>query len=205
MKGMHMKQRRIIRSRFRRRSGTATIEFVMCVPLLATILGLTFFFGWAMKNQQHVRISDRYLAWRQIRNGTSPSGADINVTFFARQASDVSVSGGSGPGETSDDFVKKANEVANSAGSLAQHVVDRSPASSVIRVGAEFPSQVGTWQYFTGKINSAHSREGVEWRYHEASCSDAVIRDYLNDLDTILKGLNDPLAEVFRNMYQTGW
>ncbi len=49
-----------------RRHGTAVIESIFCVPLIAIILGLTFFFGWAMRNQQRVIISDRYAVWRLV-------------------------------------------------------------------------------------------------------------------------------------------
>ncbi len=50
------------------RRGTALIEFVMCIPLLALIIAGTYFFGMVMRNDQRLCVSDRYHAWRVVQN-----------------------------------------------------------------------------------------------------------------------------------------
>ena len=51
------------------------IEFAMCIPLLALLITGMFFFGWAMRNQQKVKISDRYAVWRVVHNAKARTDA----------------------------------------------------------------------------------------------------------------------------------
>lgn len=57
------------------RRGTAMVEFVMCIPLLALLIAGMFFLGWAMRNQQKVKISNRYAAWRDVHNAKARTDA----------------------------------------------------------------------------------------------------------------------------------
>ncbi|MCD4825254.1 MAG: pilus assembly protein [Phycisphaerae bacterium] len=57
------------------RKGTALIEFVVCIPLLALIIAATFFFGMLMRNQQRLRVADRYVAWRNLHNRDASADA----------------------------------------------------------------------------------------------------------------------------------
>ena len=58
-----------------RSRGTAMVEFVMCIPLLALLISGMFFFGWAMRNQQKVKVSDRYAVWRAVHNANAEADA----------------------------------------------------------------------------------------------------------------------------------
>ncbi|MFW6066153.1 MAG: TadE family protein, partial [Planctomycetota bacterium] len=75
-------------------TGVALAETVMVIPLLALVLGLTFFFGWVMTNQQRVRQASRYAAWRRVVRDSGISTRTLNRTFFGDTAESVGVSGG---------------------------------------------------------------------------------------------------------------
>ena len=47
----------------------------MCIPLLALIIAATFFFGMVMRNQQRLRVADRYVAWRNLHNRDAAADA----------------------------------------------------------------------------------------------------------------------------------
>ncbi len=51
----------------------------MCIPLLALVIAGTFFFGQVMRNQQRLRVADRYVAWRLVHN----RDAQVDATSHA--------------------------------------------------------------------------------------------------------------------------
>ena len=65
----------------RRRRGTAMIEFVLCIPLLALVIAAVFFFGMVMRNQQRLRAADRYVVWRTVHNGQANADASDQAYF----------------------------------------------------------------------------------------------------------------------------
>jgi hypothetical protein len=58
-----------------RRRGTALLEFVMSLPILLLVIAGIFFFGQVMRNQQRLRVADRYVSWRHLHN--SQAGTDM--------------------------------------------------------------------------------------------------------------------------------
>lgn len=188
------------------RRGSALIEMVMVVPLLATIIGLTFFFGWAMANQQHVRVSSRYAAWRQVRAGESVSGDELNEIFFGDRADGVDISAGDGPDDTLKKLADAAGKYELGYPLVEDAVLNRWPKGRSDLVKADFPSDVALWQRFRGPIEGSHAREGVEWRRGEVSYLD-VIRDlFLYDLDRAVSGVPDgTLRGSLRGLYLRRW
>jgi len=193
------------------RRGASLIEFVLCIPLLAFVIGLTFFFGWAMSNQQGVKISGRYAVWREVRGGGAADPRDLNRKFYSQKAGGVSVDGRQATDETLRDLVDAAGDVSTEAKMLADHLVlDRFPRGVGAEVAAEFPTDVGLWnQLGGGAIRHRHMREGVEWRRGQASCEEVVRDDFLIQLDGALRRLSStPGAEfgqVLRNLYEYRW
>jgi hypothetical protein len=194
-----------------RNSGTALIEFVMSIPFLVVVISLTFFFGWSLKNQQEVKVSDRYLAWSDTAAGGVQSPTDINVTFFETKAVNVQTGYNNSPAASTDtlsDLVSKAGQV---AGPVAQYMSDNSPHACSVSVGAQFPppaSAAAAWQQFTGQMNGDYVREGVEWRHTQASCEPAVINQYLNPMDRMFINIptpGDSMAGIFRGLYNSSW
>jgi hypothetical protein len=58
------------------RRGVALLEFVFCLPFFLMIIGGTFMFGTMMRNEQRLRVTDRYVAWRYSHN--SDATVDAN-------------------------------------------------------------------------------------------------------------------------------
>jgi len=176
--------------RHRRGRGAAIIEFVMIVPLVALIIGLTFFFGWSMKNQQRLRVASRYAVWRAVHNrGAAADGLAappnlVEVDFdrlnaaFLDVAAAVGPDAGSrmywdaGPEETILDLAAAAGTPDRPARRLAEDIAaGHLPRGLSAVVLAEFPSSVGLWKNLglTGLMESRHVREGVEWRRRQAA------------------------------------
>lgn len=186
------------------------IEFVLCVPLIALVLGLTFFFGWSMKNQQRVIVSARYTAWKPILSGTTPGPGDLNETFFGDQADEVSVDLDPGPGDTLTDYAQQAgSQYGATVETLATELaVERFPGCHRAGLGAEFSSDVGIWSAFTGPITRNHIRDGIEWRRGQAWQEQAVADQFYSSFDSALSGIPAPadeLAQMFRDLYLQGW
>jgi hypothetical protein len=70
---MKMNRRQFERNHGRR--GTALLEFVMSLPILLLVIAGIFFFGQVMRNQQLMRVADRYVSWRHLHNGQA--GTDL--------------------------------------------------------------------------------------------------------------------------------
>jgi len=185
------------------------VEFVMCIPLLALVLGLTFFFGWAMSNQQHVRISDRYTVWRMLRERSRPTAEELNETFFANRGRQVNLDTWRWHSDTLDYFVDATDHYDRRAGSLADDMIlHRFSHGMTAQVHGEFPSDVSLWQRFTGAIRSRHSRQGLEWRCQQARSESAVAEEFLRLLDVMLDTTPAPadrLAQMFRRLYLAHW
>ena len=188
------------------RRGTALVEFVMILPLIALILGVVWFFGWSMMNQQHVRVSDRYAAWRRVRGG---GVRDLNDTFFDQRAINVDVDRRSGQTRTLHDLVSAAGDRGAMTELLAQELVlRRCPRGSGARVEAEFPTEVGLWKRLEGAIASRHVREGVEWRRDEVRCEPVLRDEFLSELNAAVGNLDAPSSEfgrIIRHLYNTRW
>ncbi len=191
--------------------GTAMVEFVMCIPLIAIIIAAIFFFGWGMKNQQHVKVSDRYKAWRDILSSPqSPvSGEQLNRMFFYERADPVNVDSDSGQPRTLQDLVAAVGDVSRSAESFAEQTVIYSwPRARTARVDAEFTPNVGAFDHLSGPIHHSHSREGLEWRRGQAGCRGQIREQFLDGLDSTLLAVPNPgqnLGAMVRRLYRNGW
>ncbi|MFW6133512.1 MAG: TadE family protein [Planctomycetota bacterium] len=193
----------------RRRRGTAILEFVMSLPILLFVLLGTWLFGWAMMNQQHVKISDRYAAWREVRGAGRAGPAQINQRFFRDTAHPLDIDRGVGTDQTILDLVALTGRIGGEAQMYADKlVVGRFPRSRSARVRARFPSDVDLWNRLEGRITSRHVREGREWRRKQADCERVLRDEFLADLDAELRGVDAPgrrLARVLRHLYDTKW
>jgi hypothetical protein len=198
----------------RTRRGAALIEFVLVIPLLALVLGLTFFFGWSMRNQQRMRMAFRYAAWRRVHGvgETLPSpvsSREINRKFFGDAAAGVGVHFPRGPDQVLIDYVGEVSARSGRAGALAEELVlGHFPRGRGARGSAEFPTDVGLWQKFTGAIRASHVRDGVEWRRRQAGCGSAVRDMFLTTVDGAMSDVEAPgdsLAETVRGLYRSGW
>ncbi|MCE5326914.1 MAG: pilus assembly protein [Planctomycetaceae bacterium] len=197
----------------RARGGQAMIEFVLVVPLLATVLVLTFFFGWAMKNQQQTIVADRYAAWQGVLANDWPTGGEINTVSLGGQAATINVDYPVGTAGVVARFAGEINAVGPEAAVLAQDVyVQQCPQSHYANLSTVFPTSVGLWASMNGDISWSHIREGLEWRrgqmYFEEGSASVVGNTFYPSLDQALGSIPSPgdtVGTAFRQLYLTRW
>lgn len=181
----------------------------MCIPLLALVVVVTFFFGWAMVNQQHVWAVDRYACWRQVRTGSVPADDELNQAFFAGRARDFRTARDGGSDRVEQDFAGEVASGSAAAGDLASAlVVDRFAKGLGVHAQGEFPTDVTVWQRYTGAIRSRHARSGVEWRWRQARCETVVADQMLSSLEgalTTVPSSASGMGAFLRTLYRHGW
>jgi hypothetical protein len=212
-------------SRPERRRGSVLIEFVMIIPFLATILGLTVIFGWGMVNQQHVKVADRFQTWRKVREGNRVGAKTLNERLFMGYLDedayrDNGQTGGTQTGETFEtfsDLMDKAQEQSEDAGILAGALLGTENEKGEAERGREttvrgkFPSDIGiikTVENYQGSINHSHMRDGREWRWRQLRCEDVLKDEFLSELDDTLEDVASPgdgLAEMAQALYLEKW
>ena len=201
-------------NRMRQRRGAVLIEFVMCIPLLGLVTAAIFFFGWAMMNQQHVRVSDRYATWRSLYGWQEYKSEDgnslhpheiLDLLFFRDKATSVGIGGYGG---VDPDSIPGMVEAAGTYGAHPENVARESvqnkfPHGRVANVSAGFKPILRIWQRLSGAIRSRHYREGVEWRRGQVSYLE-VIRDlFMSELDEAARGCQ--LSDEIRALYLKRW
>ena len=194
----------------RSRGGSALIEFVMIIPLMAMIIGLTFFFGWTMANRLHVRESSRYASWRHARTDQAVGSGQLNNDFFENRATDIGITRGLGTEETIDDLISAAATQGNEHATFADSVIwGCGHQGRTVRVRAKFPSDVGLYRRFQGRLASYFSRDGKQWRREDDLTPEQDVRDvFLADLDQALQALENSgsrMAKVMRITYLNKW
>ena len=200
-----------------RRRGNVLIEFVMVIPLLASILGFTFFFGWAMVNQQHVKIADRFQTWRKVRAGSRVGAVTLNNRIFQGHLDENAYGQNAGTYSTEtlktlEELVMAADAQSPDAAALADTMVmHRSPRGRWTTVHGHFPSEIGIFQQvenYRGSIKHTHMRDGKEWRWRQIWCEPVLRDEFLYELDSTLRGVPSPgdgLAAMARRLYLTRW
>jgi len=185
------------------------VEFVLAIPFLAFILGITFFFGWALMHKQKVMIADRYSAWQRVETGSWPGEDRLNTLIFNGRAADVNLSSEESIWETVDDLVNQAGEISRQSEILADELVlQHFPAGHRVNVAASFDPEETLWQRYTGAIRHRYGREGITWRRAEVSCWSTLRDFYYADLDSVLERMPAPanqMAQTIRSLYLASW
>lgn len=191
------------------RPGTAMTEFVLTLPFLAVITGLTFFFGWSLMHKHQVLVADRYSAWQRIETGSWPSEEKLNEIVFDDKASSVSLNSSAGIGETAEDLAAEAGAFgARTEGLASELLLHRLPRGRHARVTAEFDANQALWERFSGAVTHRHGREGITWRRDEVNCWRTLRDLYYSDFDDGLLRVPPPaerMAEMVRGLYLAGW
>lgn len=195
-----------------RNRGAVLVEFVFCMPILGFVIAMIMFFGWSMMNQQHVKMAARHSAWRHVRGPSDTTGMEINSGFFNNRAdaNSLSISSSFGwPVELKTEYQNVQARMQPSTGQLVERMVMQTfPKGVQSAVSAEFPTDVPAWKRFTGSIDGATPREGVEWRRGQAEWNDPVKDQFLEVLDSRLDHIPEPgngLGQMIRQLYLTRW
>ena len=199
------------------RRGAAIVELAVCIPLIAVIIAMVFFLGFAMTNHQRVRLSARYTVWRDLYGWyeiSDPPGRvlnrdeALNMIFFNYKADPVSIDGPHAmQPQTISDLVAAAGQMGAWPEEFADRTVAQSfPHGSCVKVSAKFPTTVKAWEDFTGAISSRHCRDGVEWRRSQVSYLQAIRDQFLADLDAAVMAVDDAgLRNSIQALYLEHW
>ena len=187
-------------------------EFVIAVPFLAIVLGLTFFFGWVMMHKHQVLVANRYSVWQRVDTGAWPSEGNLNHVAFNDRASSVSLSSENPVADTTGDLVTNAGNISPRAEVLAEELINTHyPPGRRVHVSADFNPRKALWQNAMNDmydIHHRHGREGVSWRRSEASCWPVLRNQYYSELDELLERVSSPtdqMADMIRGLYLAGW
>ena len=195
----------------RRRKGAVLIELTLAIPILAGVIALTFFFGFAMVNQQHVIVAARYTAWAEVADSNNADRMDEldeqNVMFFNLQAGSTDFDSEDRHHDTLGGLVDEASLQSADAGMLISLCVPSPwPRGRWTNVSAEFPTDVAAFAAISGAIERSHFRDGVQWRRGEVSYLRAIRDAFLTDLDTEISQIPDAdLRDRLGRLYLQRW
>ena len=202
----------------------------MCLPLLAFLLVMTMFFGWAMMNQQNVKAASRYVAWENayslafsgngqdanhVEDWTDANSATLNGMFFRGEATSASVVHHGATDDEYDQWISDAYGKSTYAGDFANALILNPPPgyahfnhTAGDDIWATFSNNVEAFRQFSGDIHGVHVRGGTEWRKSEAECSNVTRIQFLQSLETQLNAIPAPgasMAEMIKGTYHNGW
>ncbi|MFW5839909.1 MAG: TadE/TadG family type IV pilus assembly protein [Planctomycetota bacterium] len=184
------------------------VEFCLAIPLLAAVIVVTWFFGWAMKNQQKVRTAARHAAWSHQPVDGSIS-TYYNDRFFNNSAVGIGIHGGGGPDDVHDAFTDEVGAYTGPGYDLMAELNARyTPRGWRRFVSATFPTDVGYWQRFQGAIHANHARDGRSWTRGQLGYSRLLREHYLDELEESMISVpaeGTGLADMIRRLYHGGW
>ncbi|MEI7834945.1 MAG: TadE/TadG family type IV pilus assembly protein [Planctomycetota bacterium] len=192
----------------RHRRGAVMLETVMILPFLAVIIGLTFFFGRAIRNQQQVQVTARHMAWRNLAGGWPgyDTPAIYNQAFYQGRANPCGDAGGGGLDPVRTDYIQKTDDASARAGKLANQAVTSWSDGVSDTASAGFPTEVGMWKWFKGDTHHSHSREGVEWRRGQVSYLETIRDQFLMNLHHAVLNLPDMTLQAnLQALYLQRW
>ena len=191
------------------------MEFALAIPMLALIIALTFFCGYALTNKQHITAASRYAVWSGAYGQAAPSDDQLNAMFLASKGDQIVTSQSGWASATLEELVTWVGCDDQSAGDfLDQCIGDGAAHSRSGEVAAEFPSSIGAWQSFIGPRRSAHFRDGGQWTRGELSYLEPVREQFLSDLDSAVLDIRQDqeddspmvsLTEALRDLYSQRW
>ena len=193
------------------RKGTALLEFVMSIPLLATVIAGTFFFGWVMRNHQRVRIASRHAAWSQVyESAETANSGDVDDLFFDTRGEGTSVEGEGFAGSALEEYVTAVQTRDEDAGRVVEEMITEAdpPAARREIVESNFETNNELWRKLAkGAIRMEHSRGGRTWRRPEWSpLSKVTTETLLEECDAMADAPSDSKVEsALRLLYEGGW
>jgi hypothetical protein len=199
------------------------VEFILALPILASMIALTFLSGYIMVNQQEVMVAARYVPWRSVQAEQSTSADELNTLFFQDRAIALTLNVGSGPPDTLELLVSLAGSLSADAGILIDDSLfgdgPRWSHGRSAEIGAEFPVLKGKLRSgFTGKLWRRHFRDGDTWNRNAhrktayddvdwgVSYLDAIRNQFLYGLDSEITAFpNETLSDALRSIYSQDW
>lgn len=189
--------------------GTAMLEFVMCIPLIGILIAGIFFFGWVMRNQQRVRIADRYASWKCVYD-TTPSTQQLNEQFFDGRGYDIYTSFDSDlvTNDVRESLIDAVKERDTDAAVYAEDIVGRNlPGGSYALLRSQFSANSARWRKWaeSGPIERSHVRDGRSWVRSETQMPDSIRDIYLEQLHDVVTPQGPSENDIIQTLYMSGW
>lgn len=191
-----------------RRRGAVLIEFILLVPLIGLIITLTYFFGYAMRNQQRVKVAARYHVWRHLeRHFNDEPIPEYREAFYYNLTDGGTHGWGQGPAESLEDLVEATSDYNEDAHDLAEDLVmDHFPRGRAGGASAEFPARIRWDRYTGGAMHGRHTRDGLAWRRGQTPYLEPIRDLFLQDLDDEIMAIDHAqLRANIRAMYLKQW
>lgn len=191
---------------FARRRGTAMMEFLLVLPVLAFILALLLFLGWSQMRQQHVVAAARYALWRQMEGGAADA-ATVNQRLLGGAAKNVNLTGGTFPADAIRLWIDAAAQ--NQVGPLADTLfLHRWPSGEQVRLNVLYDPPTNVGRQFGNDFTIRFARDGPSWSRTQARPWAVLMEQYYQDLDdqlAVSPAEAQPMASVFRSLYGASW
>ncbi len=189
------------------RTAAVLLELALAIPVLAGIMALSFFIGFAMVNQQHVIHSTRYASWSQVSGVPNYQGNEQEMFFYDRLEVNHKFDSTNLQHQTLDDFVNTVgNESSEAFNLITRCIPGQFPGGNQVQVSAQFPTDIAAWTRISGPIERAHFRDGVQWRRSEVSHLNAIRDSYLLGLHQEVQQIpDDELRAKLEDIYLQVW
>jgi hypothetical protein len=185
------------------------IEFVMSLPLIMVVVGLTMYLGWSMMRKQHVVVADQYAVWKTIEDG-QPNDGDLNRMFLNLKANRVNQDLNTGPDDAVNYWVGNVPGQAQILASelMYNHWLNPQNVGQQNHLSAEFNFPYGLAQIFSGDIEARTGREGRELYHGQAHQWSSLNNLYYRDLTDSLGSVSGPgqsFAQQISRMLTARW
>lgn len=190
-----------------RRRGAAMVEFCLVVPLLASVLVLILFAGWAFTRLQRVGMSARYAMDARIQRGAE-SVAPLDEEFFDPDQTDVYGPDVRGRSRLLEAFARRAGAESPWSQDLLT-AVDASRVDGLTgQVTGDFHTRIETYRRLGNVYTRGAARTDHGWRLRRFRLHRSVEDTFLPELMEMLDRMPPPadhLAESFDRAWRSGW
>ena len=184
-----MKPDRTSRDARRRAPGNALVEFVLTLPIIFFMTGLTIYMSMAMLSKQQALVEARYNLYRTASNGYWPPmiGVALTDTSYTNSPRDGDMPRGSGP-ELDRLYPEVAPQaLASTSNGQAreywQRIWTNLPGRHETRAEKSFETKGRMWDFIERPARANHVRDSSPW--------------YFDHLDAWRIARAGPLAELF--------
>lgn len=188
-----MRPDRTSRGARRRAPGNALVEFVLTLPIIFFMTGLTIYMSMAMLSKQQALVEARYTLYRTATNGYWPPmiGVALNNTSYTNAPRDGNMPRGVGP-----ELDRLYPEVApptlastsnGQAREYWQRIWTNLPGRHETRAQKSFETKGKMWDFIERPAKANHVRDSSPWHFFH--------------LDAWKIARSGPLREIFDAFY----
>jgi hypothetical protein len=185
--------------------GNALIEFILTLPILIFLTGLTIYMAMAMLTKQQVLVEARYHLYRTASNGYWPPmiGVDWTDTSYVNSPRDGDMPRGIGAELDRLHGEVAAPSLARSSNAQAQDFFNRIwtnlPGRHETKSSQSFKTQGHLWDFIDRTANANHVRDSSPWHFFHIDAWKIARSGPLKEIfDAFHNNLNGDVAPHFQ-------